>query len=342
MKKKNKNSPNMAVSADRRRMRLLETQRVVIQAEKLLCGPLITYWNSRNGEICDEDTEALRTLLSAMPFTKRLFLCLTSTGGNGLASLRIANLLRKHCESLVVLVPTCAASAATMIALAADEIWLAPHANLSPVDTKIHHALAPVNQTNDQVGVGQDELTRIIALWRKESKGSPSNPYAALWPYIHPLVVGAVDRANSLSLKLCDALMSFHISNAALRTKIATMLTREYPAHGYPIMLSEARRIGIPAKEMKPNIEKVLSDLQRYYVEAGKQNRIDTDQDHHHDYELTAIAERKGRMVFFRLDRDWYYRAEERRWLPMNASKDGWYAVELHKGMTIEKRLHIQ
>ena len=99
---------------------------------------MITYWNSRNGEICDEDAEALRVLLSTMPFTKRLFLCLTSTGGNGLASLRIANLLRKHCESLVVLVPTCAASAATMIALAADEIWLAPHANLSPVDTKIH------------------------------------------------------------------------------------------------------------------------------------------------------------------------------------------------------------
>ena len=53
------------------------------------------------------------------------------------------------------------------------------------------------------------------------------------------------------------------------------MLTREYPAHGYPIMLSEARKIGIPATEMKPDIEKVLSDLQRYYVEAGKQNRID-------------------------------------------------------------------
>lgn len=303
---------------------------------------MITYWNSRNGEIADEDTEAFRTLLSEVPFAQRLFLCLTSSGGSGLASLRIANLLRKHCESLVVLVPTCAASAATMLALAADEIYLAPHANLSPVDTKIRHALAPVNQANDQVCVGQDELSRIISLWRKESKDGSSNPYAALWPFIHPLVIGAVDRANSLSLKLCDALMSFHISNAALRRKIAKTLTMEYPAHGYPIMLSEARKIGIPATEMKPEIEKVLTALQGFYVEAGKQDRVDVDQNHHHDYELTSIAERKGMVVLFRLDRDWTYRAEERRWQPMNTTKDGWYTVVLHKGKSIEKPLHIQ
>jgi hypothetical protein len=342
MKKKNQAHPNKPIAKNNRRIRLIETQRVLMQAEKLLGGPLVTFWNSKNGEIVDDDTEALRTLLSEVPFTKRLFLCLTSNGGNGLASLRIANLLRKRCENLVVLVPTCAASAATMIALAADEIWLAPHANLSPVDTKILHALAPVNQTNDQVGVGQDELTRIIALWRKESKGGSSNPYAALWPYIHPLVIGAVDRANSLSLKLCDALMSFHISNAALRRKIARTLIMEYPAHGYPIMLSEARKIGIPATEMKPEIEKVLATLQGFYVEAGKLDRVDVDQDHHHDNELTSIAERKGMMVLFRLDIDWRYRAVERRWQPMNTTKDGWYTVELRKGVRIEKPLNIQ
>jgi hypothetical protein len=329
-------------SKNTRKIRLVETQRILTLAEKMLGGPLVTYWNSKNGEIGDDDAEALRALLSNIPYSRQLFLCLTSNGGNGLASLRIANLLRKRCKSLVVLVPTYAASAATMISLAADKIWLAPHANLSPVDTKILHALAPVNQTNDHVGVGQDELTRIISLWRKESKGGSSNPYKALWPYIHPLVVGAVDRANSLSLKLCDALMSFHISSDILRKKIAGKLTKEYPAHGYPIMLSEARKIGIPAMEMRADIEKVISDLQEYYVEAGKLNRVDIDQDHHHDNELTTIAERKGKMVLYRLDRDWYYRTEERRWMPMNASKDGWFSVEFHCGKPVENPLYVQ
>jgi hypothetical protein len=342
MKRKDQALQKGTLSKNNRKIRLSETQRVLIQAEKLLGGSLVTYWNSKNGEICDDDTEALRSLLSEMPFTKQLFLCLTSNGGNGLASLRIATLLRKHCTRLVVLVPTCAASAATMLSLAADEIYLAPHAYLSPVDTNIRHALAPVNQANDQVCVGQDELTRIIALWQKKSNGGSSNPYASLWPYIHPLVIGAVDRANSLSLKLCESLMSFHISNALQRVKIAKTLTMEYPAHGYPIMLSEARKIGIPVKEMKPDIEKILSALQGCYVEAGKLNRVDLDQNHHHDNEITTITERKGKIALLRLNRDWNYRTEERRWQPMNTSMDGWYTIELSKGLTTENPLHIQ
>jgi hypothetical protein len=82
--------------------------------------------------------------------------------------------------------------------------------------------------------------------------------------------------------------------------------------------------------------------LQTCYVQAGKLDRVDVDQDHHHDNELTSIAERKGMMVLFRLDRDWCYRSDERRWQPMNTTKDGWYTVELHKGAPVEKPLHIQ
>jgi ATP-dependent protease ClpP protease subunit len=323
------------------KLRLAETQRLFYRAEKILGGQLITYWNTANGIIAQDDAEAFRSLLSDAPVADNLFLCLTSTGGNGMATVRIANLLRRRCKRLIVLVPACAESAATMLALAADEIHLAPHANLGPVDTAIQHALAPVNQTNDQVNVGQDELARIMALWRKETHSRTSNPYAELWHYIHPLVIGAVDRANSLSLKLCDVLMAYHMDDKILRRKIATMLTTAYPAHGYPILLSEARRIGIPANPMDPEVEKVLAALQEYYVEAGKIIRTDQDENHHHDHELTTIVERSGRMAFYRMDRDWFYRKEERRWLPMNAN-DRWYMAEMNKGEIKERPLHIQ
>jgi pimeloyl-ACP methyl ester carboxylesterase len=300
-----------------------------------------SFWNSANGTIAQDDAEAIRALLSEAPIVDNLFLCLTSTGGSGMATVRIANLLRRRCKRLVVLVPARAESAATMLALAADEIHLAPHANLSPVDTSIQHTLGPVNQTNDQVSVGQDELARIMALWRKETHSKTSSPYSELWRYIHPLVIGAIDRANSLSLKLCDVLMEYHIHDKVLRHKIATKLTTAYPAHSYPILLSEARNIGIPAKEMAPELEKVLVALQEYYVESGKIIRIDQDEDHHHDHELTNIVERSGQMAFYRLDRDWYYRKEERRWLPMN-NNDRWYMAELSNGKIRERSLHIQ
>jgi hypothetical protein len=46
-------------------------------------------------------------------------------------------------------------------------------------------------------------------------------------------------------------------------------------------------------------------------------------------------------MAFYRLDRDWYYRKEERRWLPMK-NNDRWYMAEMNKGEIRERSLHIQ
>ena len=103
--------------SNRRMPELEETQRLLRQAEQLLGGPMVTYWDSASGRIDDEDVEALRALLWDVPPTDRLFLCLTSTGGNGLTSLRVAHFIRQRCKHLTVLVPTNAASAATMLAL---------------------------------------------------------------------------------------------------------------------------------------------------------------------------------------------------------------------------------
>ncbi|MDD5674112.1 MAG: hypothetical protein PHC61_08120 [Chitinivibrionales bacterium] len=324
----------------KRMIRLEQSQKLIMQAEKILDGPLLTYWNSENGVITREDAEAFHTLLAGMKFCPKLYLCLTSKGGTGLASLRIATLLRSYCKSLIVLVPVRAESAATMLALAADEIQLAPQANLSPVDTSIQHALSPLDHENDHVSVGQDELARIVSLWQKEAKNSPSNLYPELWRYIHPLVIGAVDRANSLSLKLCDALMSFHISDAKVRQKIAETLTMAYPTHAYPILLQETKAIGIPAKAMAPELENILSALLEYYYEAGKFKRTDRDKDYHHDDEIAAFIERTGKIAYFRLDRDWYYRPEEKRWTSMHVN-NGWYLADLIKNKVVEKPLNI-
>jgi hypothetical protein len=342
MGEKKSNHIEYAVKNGKRTPKMAETQRMIQRAEKLLDGPLISFWNSESGgKIFFYCAEALQVLLTDLPFSDRLFLCLTSDGGSGLASLRIANLLRSKCKKLIVLVPMRAESAATMLALAADEIHLAPHANLSPVDTSIQHSLCPVNQSNDQANVGQDELSRIVTLWRKESKSEAVNPYAELWRYIHPLVIGAVDRANSLSLKLCETLLAYHMKDPALRKRIATALTGAYPAHNYPILFQEAKEMGIPVKKMEQGLENILASLQQQYVEAGELRRIDQDQDHHHDHEIPTIAERAGSMVLFRSDHDWYYRTEERRWLPMH-KRDSWYQAELRKGKTVERALHIQ
>ena len=55
------------------------------------------------------------------------------------------------------------------------------------------------DRDNDRVSVSNDELLRVIRLWTEQAKDSTTNPYEALFPYVHPLVIGAVDRSSALS-----------------------------------------------------------------------------------------------------------------------------------------------
>ena len=179
------------------------TQRLVSEITSLLGGPLITYWNNPRGSICDNDVVALYEVLQKLGKQDTIYLFIKSDGGSGQASLRLVNLLRQYCKRLVAIVPLKCASAATMIALGADEILMGAIANLTPVDTSLIHDLSPLDRDNERVSVSLDGLTRVIGLWQTEQSDSKENPYKVLFQYVHPLVIGAVDRSKSLSIMLC-------------------------------------------------------------------------------------------------------------------------------------------
>ena len=191
-----------------------------------------------------------------------MYLFIKSAGGNGQASLRLVNLLRRYCDRLVALVPLQCASAATMVVLGANEIFMGPMAYLTAVDTSIIHDLSPVDRDNDRVSVSLDELNRVIRLWHTGQTDTKENPYKALFQYVHPLVMGAVDRAESLSLMLCKDLLSYHIHDAAAAEEIANTLNSKYPSHGYPILFEEARAIGLKVERMAVPINTLLLEAE--------------------------------------------------------------------------------
>lgn len=63
-----------------------------------------------------------------------LDLWLESPGGDAHAAYKLALLLRAHASRLRVVIPDYAKSAATLLTLAADEIYVAPVAELGPLD----------------------------------------------------------------------------------------------------------------------------------------------------------------------------------------------------------------
>lgn len=318
-----------------------ETQKLIGRLEAHLQARFLTYWNSHNGSVCSNDVVAFYEILQYLGPVDELFLFIKSNGGSVLPTLRIVNLLRQHVKKLTALVPLECCSAATMIALGADSIRMGPTAFLTPVDTSLTHDLSPIDRDNDRVSVSLDELHRVIRLWKEEKGDNGENPYKSIYQYIHPLVLGAVDRMSSLSIKLCQEILAYHIEEDAERRRISELLNYDYPSHSYPILLREAQRIGLKAESLDTASNTMLLDLNEIYSEMGQRATTDYDQFNQHNNEIINILEARGIQIFFQNDKDWHYRAEERRWVALN-DLSSWQRLERKGGKLVQSKLHVR
>jgi hypothetical protein len=317
------------------------TQPVIERLSAELGEPVFTYWNSTKGAICQNDVAGLYALLRSTGKLERLSLFMKSDGGSGQAALRMVNLLRRYVKHLTVLAPLECQSAATMLALGADRILMGPLAHLSAVDTSLTHDLSPIDRDNDRVSVSNDELLRVIRLWTEQAKDSTANPYEALFPYVHPLVIGAVDRSSALSTRICEEILSYHMDDADRAREISNILNSGYPSHNYPITLREANRIGLNVEPMDDAVNGLLFELNEVYSEMGQSASTDFDEKNSHDNSILNILESSGLLIYFQLDKDWHYRSEERRWVALN-DKSSWRKAEIVKGKVAISQLHVR
>ena len=208
------------------------------------------------------------------------------------------------------------------------------------MDSSLNHALSPVDKDNARVSVSLDELNRVIRLWREQQVERTENPYKNLSAYVHPLVIGAVDRAESLSIMLCRELLSFHIADEARAHEIAATLNAKYPSHSYPILLPEAKKIGLNAELLPLPVNALLLELNRLYSEMGQKTTTDFDEIHAHGNEILNILETDELQVCFQDDKDWFYRSEERRWITLN-DNSGRRRIERRKGKIHKSVMHV-
>ncbi len=317
-----------------------KTQGIIAKINQMLGGTLVTYFNNPRGSVCHDDILALYEVLEKLGYQEKIYLFLKSSGGNGQASLRLVNLLRQYCNEIIAVIPLECASAATMITLGANEIQMGPMAFLTPVDTSLTHSLSPLDRDNDRVSVSLDELTRVVRLWQAQNGDAKENPYQELFQHVHPLVIGAVDRAESLSIMLCKELLAYHITDETEADGIANALNAKYPSHGYPILFEEAKRIGLKVSRLSPEINTLLLELNQLYSEMGQRATTDFDDTHAHGNEILNIWETTGALVYYQQDKDWFYRTEERRWISLN-DVSRWRRV-MKVGNKVEKSdLHI-
>jgi ClpP class serine protease len=125
---------------------------------RLLGFPLMRYIDINDSE---EVLRAIQMTDDELP----LDIVLHTPGGLVLAALQIARAVREHKGKVTVYVPHYAMSGGTLIALAADEIVMARHAVLGPVDPQLGQApAASLLRVVDEKPIGKiDDQTLIMA-----------------------------------------------------------------------------------------------------------------------------------------------------------------------------------
>lgn len=321
-------------------IRFNETQALLKKLQEKLAMPVIVYWTSYNGGICQNDVNAFYNLFKKVGRQEKIALFIRSMGGDTLAALRIVNVIRQYASYVTALVPLDAASAATLVTLGADEVQMGPLSYLTPIDSSNLHQLSPTDPvTNAHVAISQNEIQRLEKLWRENApENSTLHPYQELYKYIHPVVLGALDRSRSLSIRVGKTILATHNPDLAECERISEKLNSDYPSHSYPIVLQEARELGLNAQEMDAATHDLLLELNGLYAEMGNKTHSDFDEFNFHDNQILNILETSDSQLYYQNDKDWSYIKEERRWQVLN-DNSYWYKLFLNESSQLQKQI---
>ena len=255
---------------------------LIEQIEKARGSRLVAMiWGDRQKHETQIAPDAHRVLfqhLERIGPTEKIDVLIYSSGGQTLAAGGLANLVREFCNSVGVLVPHRALSAATLFTLSADEIVRSRLGQLSPIDPSITSALGPKVQVPGQPGprvvpISVEDVVGFLDLAREEAdlhdEQSLAQVFLQLATQVHPLAVGAVYRTREQIKVLAERLLSLHMGgddHAAERTRIVSDLTRELGSHDYLIGRTEARaRLKLNVIDAPGNLENDMLALFRQY-----------------------------------------------------------------------------
>jgi hypothetical protein len=207
-------------------------------------------------------------LLPSKPVPKLdLFLC--SNGGDGTVSWRLVSLLREYSDKFNAILPYRAYSAATMIALGADEIVMHPLAEMGPIDPTVSNEFNPLDQMGRRLGISVEDVKAYVNFIKSTvgitHEDELIEAVKILAEKVHPLALGNVERFLAQSRMIAAKILRTHMkddSDHTIQDIIENMASKLY-FHGHPINRREAKqdlRLKI-AENLTPETETTIWDL---------------------------------------------------------------------------------
>lgn len=197
-----------------------------------------------------------------------------SNGGSGTVPWRVVNLVREYTKHLAVLVPHKAFSAATLIALGADEIVMHRMGCLGPIDPSVTNAFNPPHpQVPGQLAaISVEDVTAYFKLLKEEvgirHEDELIKGFNELTGKVHPLALGNVQRSHHQARMLARKLLKTHGEPGPEHEidKIIDDLKSNLFFHGHPINRTEAKNdLKLRVTNAKPELEQAMWSLYAAY-----------------------------------------------------------------------------
>lgn len=244
-------------------------RREYIEALEGLRGSRVITYITGDREYCSAQIsgDAVRPLFDVLRQigpVEKIDLFLYSRGGDTEVPWRIASALRQYSKTWNILIPFRANSAATLLALGADEIVFGEHGELGPIDPT-RYLWQPGSAARE--GISVEDVMAYIRFVKEEiglsDQSVLAESLAHLSKHIGAVSLGSVHRIRS------------HIQDVALRMLtsqkeplgehireniVETLATRVY-AHGHAIGCKEAREMNLRAVAAPDDVEIVMWNL---------------------------------------------------------------------------------
>lgn len=183
-----------------------------------------------------DDSEKVLRAIRSTPKDKPIDLIIHTPGGLVLAATQIAKALHDHPAKTTVIVPHYAMSGGTLIALAADEILIDPHAVLGPVDPQLMNYPAP-------------SILKVVE--KKEPKDIDDETL---------IMADIAEKAINQVRETVFNLLKDKMDEEKAR-EVAKILTEGRWTHDYPLTVQELRQLGLKVSTDVPQEVYELMEL---------------------------------------------------------------------------------
>ncbi len=267
----------------------MDKKTLIQSIEKARGSRVISYFTSDrpgpiNARVAMDIIPIVSKQLREIGKTDKIDLVLYSAGGDTMVPWRLVSMIREYCNTFSVLIPYKAHSAATMIALGADEIIMSDLSEISPIDPSTANVFNPIDPTNPQsrIPISVEDVISYFELAKNkfgikadEDLTKIFNKFVESNPQIHPLALGNVNRTHNLIRLLAKRLLKSHktpMSEDEI-AKIVETFTEKLYSHTYFIGRKEAKE-GLGLKSVVYADDVISTLLTQLYEEYSKEMEL--------------------------------------------------------------------